>query len=454
MRRVSQAVPDQFGRRLRTLPAHTLQHAPPWIVRQAHRDSDGRTVSVRFVSGRATASHEMTERLYYHDATLREFSARLVDVTDDGRRVYLDRTAFYPTSGGQPHDVGTLQGAHVVDVIDEDERIVHVLDEPIAIATGAELRGEIDWNRRHDHMQQHTGQHLLSAVLEDMLGLRTVSVHFGPETSTLDVADASGGGQVISMEKLAGIESRANSLVNEARPVVVTFEDPAQATGLRKPSDRDGVLRIVSIEGLDRSACGGTHVATTAEIGTILLRRQEKVRQGLRIEFVCGDRAIRRARRDLEILTSVARTFSGSIDEAAKLVEGQASQLAELQSENKRLAESVAKYRAVELHSGTMPRGDGLRVVVERVTGGVDSARSLALAFGSLSKAMFIASSASPPSVMIATSADSGIDAGKMLKPMLEKVGGRGGGSPRLAQGSVPTVDALENVLSSLRSGA
>ena len=251
---------------------------------------------------------------------------------------------------------------------------------------------------------------------------------------------------------LSDVESRANALVAEARPVIVTFEDSSRATGLRKPSDREGVLRVVTIEGLDRSACGGTLVARTSDIGPILLRRQEKVRQGLRIEFVCGERALRRARRDLDLLGRVARTFSGSLDDVATLVEGQAAQLKELQSENKQLGEALAKYRAAELHNESRPRGDGVRVVVERVTSGVDNARSLALAFAPLQKAMFVAVSEHPPSIMVATSADSGVDAGKVLKPLLEKAGGRGGGSARLAQGSVPSIDALEGVLGSLTS--
>ncbi|HZI29342.1 MAG TPA: DHHA1 domain-containing protein [Gemmatimonadaceae bacterium] len=395
----------------------------------------------------------MTERLYYRDATVRSFSARLIGADAEGRRVYLDRTAFYPTSGGQPHDVGVLNGARVVDVVDEEDRIVHVLETALNAPAGSELRGEIDWERRHDHMQQHTGQHLLSAVLDDMLGLRTASVHFGPEASTLDVADAAGAGSVLTNDGLSDVEARVNALVAAALPVHVTFEDAREAKGLRKPSDRDGVLRIVSIEGIDRSACGGTHVAMTSGIGPILLRRQEKIRHGLRIEFVCGERALRRVRRDLEILGRVARAFSGSIDDAAKLVEGQSAQLAELQSENKRLAESLAEYRAVELQGAASPRADGLRVVVERVTSGVDSARSLALAFAPLAKVMFVAVSSNPPSILVATSADSGVDAGKLLRPLLEKVGGRGGGSARLAQGSVPRADLLESVLASLVSG-
>ena len=396
----------------------------------------------------------MTERLYYHDATITAFSARLSEVADGGRKVYLDRTAFYPTSGGQPHDIGTLGGVGVIDVIDEGERIAHVLDTPIDLSPAVELKGEINWERRYDNMQQHTGQHLLSAVLEDMLQLRTVSVHFGDESSTLDVADAAGAGNVLDPGVLARVEMRANDLVADARPVLVTFEDAASVSGLRKPSDRDGVLRIVTIEGVDRSACGGTHVASTAAIGPVLLRRQERVRQGLRIEFVCGQRAIRRARGDLESLSRIGRSFSASIDEVPNLVEGQAAQLLELQNENRRQAESLATFRAAELHAASAPRDDGLRFVVERVKSGADTARALALAFAPLSRAVFVAASHSPPSVLMATSTDSGVDAGKVLRPLLERVGGRGGGSPRLAQGSAPSSNAVDQVVEWITTGA
>ena len=396
----------------------------------------------------------MTERLYYVDATLRSFTALLDELVDSGRKAYLNRTAFYPTSGGQPHDLGTLAGVSVVDVVDEGDRIAHVLDAPLPVPPGShvELRGEIDWSRRHDHMQQHTGQHLLSAVLDDVLGLRTISVHFGPEASTLDAADASGDGAVLEPEVLASVEERVNEIVAESRPVTVAFEDAAIVSGLRKSSGREGVLRIVTIEGIDQSACGGTHVETTAAIGPLLLRRQERVRQGLRIEFICGRRAIRRVRRDLETLTRIARAYSGSIDEAARLVEGQAAQLAELQSENRRLGESLATYRAAELHAAATPRADGLKVVIERVSAGVDAARSIALSFAPLERAVFIAVSQTPPSVLLATSVDSGVEAGKVLRPLLERVGGRGGGSARLAQGSAPSADAIDRVVSWLTS--
>lgn len=393
----------------------------------------------------------MTERLYYVDANQRAFDARIVDMAGDGTRVYLDRSAFYPTSGGQANDLGTLDGVAVIDVTDEDERIAHVLAAPLPAAKGDTVRGEIDWARRHDHMQQHTGQHLLSAVLEDRLGLATVSVHFGADASTLDVAGAEGAALPLEPDALAAIETAANEIVAEARPVRVTFEDAAVATGLRKPSDRAGTLRIVTIEGLDRSACGGTHVATTALVGPIMLRRQEKVRQGLRIEFLCGRRALARARRDLDLLTRIARAWSASIDETATLVAAQADALRDRDAELARAAESLAGYRARELHAAQALGADGIRRIVERaIHGGADSARALGLAVSELPRAVLIAWSASPPSVLLATSPDSGLDAGRVLRPLLQAEGGRGGGSARLAQGAAPDESAVARVVAAL----
>src|SRR3954469_9368393 len=194
----------------------------------------------------------MTNRLYYTDAYRTSFTASVVDRSEDGLSVYLSETAFYPTSGGQPHDVGTLGGVSVVDVIDEDNRVAHVLDRPLE---AKDVVGAVDWPRRFDNMQQHTGQHLLSAVFEDLFGLKTVSVHFGDEYSTFDLD-----GDAVSPEQLRGAQRRSNEAVAENRAVAVTFEDAATATRLRKAVDRAGTLRVVSIEGLDRSACGGTHV--------------------------------------------------------------------------------------------------------------------------------------------------------------------------------------------------
>src|ERR1051325_10559035 len=165
----------------------------------------------------------MTERLYYTDCYLREFPARVIDRSDDGCTVYLDRTAFYPSSGGQPFDRGSIAGVPVVDVVDEDERIAHRLSAPLH--TGP-VDCAIDWARRFDHMQQHTGQHLISAVFEELFGLKTVSFHLGAESSTIDLE-----GGPLDARVAAAAEARANAIVWENRPVHVTYEDAANAQG-------------------------------------------------------------------------------------------------------------------------------------------------------------------------------------------------------------------------------
>lgn len=386
----------------------------------------------------------MTHRLYYTDSYLREFEAAVVDRTDEGRRVYLDRTAFYPTSGGQPFDTGQLGGIEVTDVVDEGERIAHVLKSPLMADKAV---GRVNWYRRFDHMQQHTGQHLLSAVLAELLGHMTVGVHFGREVSTLDL-DAGG----LSPEQAARVEARANEVVTENRPVWVSFEDADAAGTLRKASDRSGTLRIVTIHGLDRSACGGTHVRATGEIGAILVRKVERARKGIRVEFLCGTRAIRQARADQELLGRMATESSASTAELPALLEAQRSDLREANAARRDLQARVDAYRARELYAATVPDAMGVRhVTVRDEMESIDALRGLAQAFASMPKAVFVGSVVSPPAVLLAASPDSGIDAAGVLKNLLTSVGGRGGGSPTLAQGIVPGRSQLELVLASIQ---
>ena len=390
----------------------------------------------------------MTDRLYYTDARLDRFTAAVRDITDDGRRVVLDRTAFYPTSGGQPHDVGSLGSIAVVDVIDEDDRIAHCLAEPIGVPLGSMLVGQIDTARRFDHMQQHTGQHLLSAMFADEFGWPTVSVHFGDDTNTVDVACDD-----FDPSALAAMERRANALIVQNRRVTVSFENAAEATGLRKPSDRDGELRIVTIEGIDRSACGGTHVDFTGEIGALLLRRAEKTKGNTRIEFVCGHRAVSRARLDAELLTKAARALSASPQDLPVLVEQQLQRLTEGERERKRLAAELARYQATAMWTACIPDSDGVRRIVVSATGAVKDSEPLAQQLAALGFCAVVVTSESGGGVLMATAADTGIDAGQKLRTALQAVGGRGGGSPRLAQGAVPDPSQLPVVLESLGFG-
>jgi alanyl-tRNA synthetase len=388
----------------------------------------------------------MTERLYYTDAYRADFSATVVDHSADGMRVYLDETAFYPTSGGQPHDTGNLGGVEVVDVVDEGERIAHVMATPLApTSSAASLRGTIDWRRRFDHMQQHTGQHLLSAVFDSLYHAKTVSVHFGPDYSTLDLDS-----ELVTRDQLIAVEARANALVAEARPVTISFEDATSAAGLRKASERAGTLRIVTIDELDRSACGGTHVRSTSEIGTILLRSVERVRKATRVEFLCGARAVARARRDYESLSRIAASLSASLDDAAPLVGTQADRLKESESQRKRLEKDLAVFRVRERYDAATPDANGVRSLVIRDAASMDEIKTIAQAAFAMPRVVVVGALASPPSVLVAASEDSGVDAGCLLKERLAAAGGRGGGSPRLAQGSVPDVAALESVVAGI----
>ncbi len=385
----------------------------------------------------------MTIRLYYSDSYLTDFEATVVDRAEDGRRIYLDRTAFYPTSGGQPHDTGWLGGVAVGDVVDEGERIAHLLTAPCGTER---VVGRIDWTRRFDHMQQHTGQHLLSAVFEELLHLPTVSVHFGDAAPTLDL---DGGG--LTPEQARAVEERANALVADNRPVTVGFEDAAGAADLRKASAREGTLRIVTIRDLDRSACGGTHVSATGEIGPILLRKIERVRKTARVEFLCGRRAVGRARADYDALARLGTALSASVDEAADVVVARLGELKEATGALREAQGRLNEYRARELYQQTAERRDGGRTYVERRKEGLpDNVRGLAQAYAALPRAVFIAAMEEPPSILIAASEDSGVNAGEVIKSALAKVGGRGGGSPRIAQGTVPSREALELVLASI----
>ncbi|MBV9611962.1 MAG: alanyl-tRNA editing protein [Acidobacteriaceae bacterium] len=369
-----------------------------------------------------------TERLYYADCYTSEFEARIVDSADVGRRVYLDRTAFYPTSGGQPNDLGTLGNQPVVDVIEDNDRIAHILAAPL---TEESVRGAVDWSRRYDHMQQHTGQHLLSAVFVEFLDIPTLSFHLGAGVSTIELETKD-----LREAQIDAVEERANRIVAEARPVNIVFEHADAAENLRKPSARTGVLRIVEIEGLDRSACGGTHVRSTAEVGPIQMRKSEKVRNHLRIEFVCGLRALRRTKQDFRVLTGLARELSAPADGLPEHVASLRQRLLDTEKDRHKMALELARRDGEALYQAT-PLSGGMRRALLHVPVIDDLMRAKAQAFTAGSNALLLAFAADPPGVLLATSADSGVNAGAVMKQVLSQTGARGGGSFTLAQGSI-----------------
>jgi alanyl-tRNA synthetase len=298
-------------------------------------------------------------------------------------------------------------------------------------------------------MQQHTGQHLLSAVFDSSFGLRTVSFHLGAESSTIDLE-----GGPLDGSRLLEAERRANFVIFENRPVTVRFEEADAAHGLRKPSEREGTLRIIEIEGLDRSACGGTHVRATGEIGCLLLRRVEKIRQSVRVEFLCGARAVRRARADFDALSKIGQLFSAALDEAPGMVAAHLENSRAGEKARRKLELDLAVYQGRELWEATAPDSSGQRRIVRRaVRGNLEDLQAVARSFTAQPGAVFLAALEEPPSVLLATSADSGVDAGKSIQRALAETGGRGGGNARMAQGSVPDRAALECALELLSTG-
>jgi alanyl-tRNA synthetase len=375
----------------------------------------------------------MTERLYYTDPYLREFDARVVSVDCvDGRTVArLDRTAFYPTSGGQPFDTGTLGNATVIDVVDQDDgSIAHIVEGELR--TGATVHGTIDWPRRFDHMQQHTGQHVLSAAFERLYRARTVSFHLGAQGATIDLA------RELSASEIAAATAEANRIVWEDRDVVITFVSAEEAASLplRKEPTREGPLRLIDVSGFDLSACGGTHVARTGAIGIIAVTSWERFKGGQRIGFVCGARALAAFSELRDIVTACVRLTSVAAAELPSTIERLQQDAKEVRQTIKGLQDRLAVHEAALLAREAEQIG-GVRTVIRALNGqDANGLKMLASAIGTLDghRAVLVSNS-SPVLVAVARAADVGGDAAAILKTLIARFGGRGGGRPELAQG-------------------
>jgi alanyl-tRNA synthetase len=400
-----------------------------------------------------------TARLYYDDSFEREFTAEVLScepVVAEAKdaaaalplwRVKLDRTAFYPSSGGQPHDTGKLGEAKVVDVIDEDDEVIHNVDRPIALGA---VSGRIDWERRFDHMQQHTGQHLLSGVFQQKFSLPTVSVHLGANICTIDLR---GGEPTPAI--LEGAATAANKIVYEDRAVNVkygTAEELASA-GVRKTVERTGVLRAIEIESLELQPCGGTHVRRMGQIGMILVRGVSRIRQDWRVEFACGKRAEQLAREDFAALKAVAQKLNCSVPEtvsaAERVVAERDAHFKSARASIEKMAEADARTALQSTEAGA----DGIRVVA-RVFQGVAPeyvqcfAREVAKAENSVA---FIVRSQCGH-IFFAQHPSAGKDMNALLAATLKDVGGKGGGSRDSARGRLVdpqrASEFLERVLS------
>ncbi|HKV23064.1 MAG TPA: DHHA1 domain-containing protein [Candidatus Acidoferrum sp.] len=383
-----------------------------------------------------------TRRIYYDDAYTREFSARVVHcdvlppdvksgITSQALGLVLDQTAFYPTSGGQPHDLGKIGDANVLDVRDEGDDIVHVVDRR---PSSPDVLGCIHWLRRFDHMQQHTGQHLVSAVFQERFGRATVSFHLGAEVSTIDLR-----GPEPSEEVLEGAGRATNQIIFEDRPVTVrygTAEDLAQR-GVRKQVEREGILRAIEIEGIDLQPCGGTHVKSTGQIGTLLLKRCTKMRQDWRVEFVCGARAEQAARQDFYRLRGVADRLSCAPEEIAAALDRALTERDANFKRTRALLQRLAELDAEEAVRQT-PAGDGGVRVVRRVFGEEVEPEYLGFLGAALAKStgtVALLARNCCGNVMFAQHPGAGKDMSALLKAVLARVGGKGGGTQDAARG-------------------
>lgn len=376
-----------------------------------------------------------SERLYHRDPYAREFRARVLERREHkGKQaLVLDRTLFYPTSGGQPHDRGLLGGAPVVDVFEDGDAIVHIVASPVS---GDEVEGIIDWGRRFDHMQQHTGQHILSQAFVQRLEAETVSFHLGEDACSIDVA-ASG----LTGEQLSAVEDLANAVVWENRPVRAEYVTPDQLAGLplRKPPKVTENVRIVEVAGFDWSPCGGTHVRAAGEIGIIKIRRIERRGADTRVEFLCGGRALRDYRWRNEHLQALGNALSVRDDEAVAVALHNLEEAKGRERELNFLRDRLLDHEAAELLA-TAPRHAGVavvsRVFPERE---FDELKRLALKLAAGAKVVaLLGSQGRKGQVVFARSGDLGMDMSAVLRAASAAIGGRGGGTPAVAQGGAP----------------
>ncbi len=394
----------------------------------------------------------MTTRIYYTDALARSFDATVLTCEESDGRLFvtLDETAFYPTSGGQPHDVGRLGTSNVLDVVDEDDGTIrHVVDAPLA--PGARVQGVIDWPRRLDHMQQHTGQHILSAAFDRLSGVRTVSFHLGAESSTIDLA------REVTASEIGRAEAEANQVVWEDRTVSVRFvtEEEAARLPLRKEPVRTGPLRLVEVTGFDLSACGGTHVPQTGMIGIIAVSGWERFKGATRLTFVCGGRALRSHGALRDVVSGATRALSVAPGELPATIERLQVEVRDLGRTVRRLQEEAAVTRAAEFRAGAETIGPYRGVL--RDVPGWDAALLKTLAAAVVAEPGFVVvltgtgqpASGQPVPVVIARSADVDLDAGAWMKRATAELGGRGGGRAELAQGGLPV--SSERVLAFAR---
>ena len=387
------------------------------------------------------STYQPTEKLYFQDAYLKEFAARVIgrETIDDHPVVILDRTAFYPESGGQPHDLGWLNGVRVIRVEEEGEVILHFLEKELS---GEEVNGLINWSRRFDHMQQHTGQHILSQSFYEIVKGETLSFHLGQDESSVEISLPS-----IQEKTLAEVEELANRIVFSDLEIKSYFltEDKINTIPLRKPPKKSGLLRVVEVDRFDYSACGGTHCRRTGEVGLIKILRQEKIRGNLRFYFVCGFRSLREFENRRIWLQNTARLFSAEEAEVQNCAEKTLTELKNLKKRQRKLEEKLALYESREI----------LQSSQEKIISGIFPEKSpeeikfLALNLVHQAEVLVVLAAFREPYLHLVVAASEGlkVDVREVIKILQPQVNIKGGGSPSLVELVTPEKDKAEKIL-------
>ncbi len=377
-----------------------------------------------------------TERLYWHDTYLREWSAQII--AREPQRVALDRSAFYPEGGGQPADHGWINQVAVVDVqVDDHDLVWHTLAEPIDAAS---VDCRLDWQRRFDHMQQHHGQHLLSAAFDQLFNWRTVGFHLSSEYVTIDLATSAA-----SPEQLAQAEDLANDVIWQNLPILARFVDAEQlaSIALRKAPSVTGAIRVVSDGEFDHSACGGTHPNATGAVGQIHIRRSEKRGDSLRIEFVCGGRALQDLRWKNAMLGRISASFSVAPSQTEQAVERLREQEQQLRKQVQQAEQQLLEFEAKALLEQAQTIGQ-LKIVAHIWQREPQSVRQLANLVAQAGGVALFGVAASKPQLIFA---GQGLDCGALLRQVVAAFGGKGGGSAQQAQGGITNANDLAAAL-------
>lgn len=389
----------------------------------------------------------MTNKLYLDNQYLRDFSSPVIQIIEKGVRpgIILEQTLFYPSSGGQPHDTGTINDIPVLDVLeDENHQIVHLLAKPLA---GNRVEGRINWERRFDHMQQHTGQHLLSQAFMMTANAETVSFHMGDESATLDLYQTG-----FSIETITAVEVLANQIIYENRPVIGRSigKEELDRYPVRKPPTVDDNIRIVEIEDFDHSPCGGTHCSKTGEIGIVKIRRFENYKGGTRIHFLCGLRALKDYQEKSNIVKQIGDYLSAGETDLYKNIKKIRGELKSLRREHSNLNKRYLHYEAHALFSERKEIDDisiivkifedrhpkELKILAQKV---LENFPNTVVLFGS--------KAGGKASLFFLRSEVFACDMGKVMQDACAIINGRGGGRPQQAQGGGPAADKLDAAL-------